>query len=346
MLADISVIINAYNRAGLIGETLQSLLKQTLPAKEIIVVDDGSTDRTSQIAEQLGAVVIQHKENMGYGQARQSAVEACQTKILAFIDDSCLISSEWFSTMQRDWRAMHLSIVALAGPMIPTSNGEERRYLNRNNPFTPFRSVNVKQITFFNRLSNYIFPTHSMKSGYIGSAANGNLSLRVEAISKIDGYNTELAHGGEDEDLCARIQEGYGPKSIYFDEDLWVTHDCESLMNTLQRNYRYGGTAARRWLRHGGVPTFLPIPFFFSSALLLSIVSSPSFVPLAFLFTYPLIISKGNASKKFMNVFNSFIDPYARLIFEIAHNVGFVGAVILSKLFLNEARQKLKVDKK
>ena len=46
--ANISVIIPAYNRAGLIGETLQSLLNQTLPAKEIIVVDDGSTDGTAE----------------------------------------------------------------------------------------------------------------------------------------------------------------------------------------------------------------------------------------------------------------------------------------------------------
>ena len=51
MLADISVIIPAYNRAELIGETLRSLLKQTVPAKEIIVVDDGSTDGTDEAVE-------------------------------------------------------------------------------------------------------------------------------------------------------------------------------------------------------------------------------------------------------------------------------------------------------
>ena len=49
--ADISVIIPAYNRAGLIGETLRSLLNQTIPANEIIVVDDGSTDGTVEAAE-------------------------------------------------------------------------------------------------------------------------------------------------------------------------------------------------------------------------------------------------------------------------------------------------------
>jgi glycosyltransferase involved in cell wall biosynthesis len=46
--ANISVIIPAYNRAGLIGETLRSLLIQTIPAKKIIVVDDGSTDGTAE----------------------------------------------------------------------------------------------------------------------------------------------------------------------------------------------------------------------------------------------------------------------------------------------------------
>ena len=52
-LADISVIVPAYNRAGLIGETLHSLLNQTVSAKEIIVVDDGSTDGTAEVVERI-----------------------------------------------------------------------------------------------------------------------------------------------------------------------------------------------------------------------------------------------------------------------------------------------------
>ena len=49
--ADISIIIPAYNRAGLIGETLRNLLNQTVPAKEIIVVDAGTVEKTLQAFE-------------------------------------------------------------------------------------------------------------------------------------------------------------------------------------------------------------------------------------------------------------------------------------------------------
>ena len=50
-MPSISVIIPAYNWAGLIEETLRSVWNQTLPPKAIIVVDDGSTDGTAEVAE-------------------------------------------------------------------------------------------------------------------------------------------------------------------------------------------------------------------------------------------------------------------------------------------------------
>jgi glycosyltransferase involved in cell wall biosynthesis len=325
---------------------LNALFDQVPHETLVIVIDDGSTDKTSEIAKQYGTTVIRHKVNMGYGYARQSAVEACQTEILAFIDDSCLVGSEWFSTLQKDWQEMHLNIVALAGAMIPTHRGRKKGYLHRNNPFTPIRSLNGKVITFSKRLNRYIFPTLSMHSGYIESVGNGNLSFKVAAISKIGGYNTKLVQGGEDGDLCARIQKEFGPNSIYFDEKLWVTYDAETFMKSLHRSYRYGGTSARVWLCNGGIPTFLPIPAFFVSVLFLSISSASWVASIVFLIAYPIVVSKGKSSKKSVYELNTFIDPYIRLIYEIFNNLGFVSGLILGITLLNKFRQKQKVDKK
>ncbi len=100
----ISVIIPAYNRAGLIGETLQSLLKQTLLAKEIIVVDDGSTDGTAEEVEHEFSVFrkqfsgnskfnipnptfkILRQANAGPGAARNRGVAAATGDFIHFFD--------------------------------------------------------------------------------------------------------------------------------------------------------------------------------------------------------------------------------------------------------------------
>ena len=79
-MSNISVIIPAYNRAGLIGETLQSLLNQTLPAREIIVVDDGSTDDTARvverIAEELEVRRLEIDDKQGAGSSDQGALDS------------------------------------------------------------------------------------------------------------------------------------------------------------------------------------------------------------------------------------------------------------------------------
>lgn len=91
MSLGISVIVPTYNRVGLIGETLESILRQSLPPSEVIVVDDGSTDGTESTVAEYGNVVRYHRiENSGPSRARNVGVSIATQPWLAFCDSDDL----------------------------------------------------------------------------------------------------------------------------------------------------------------------------------------------------------------------------------------------------------------
>ncbi|MCP9450835.1 MAG: glycosyltransferase family 2 protein, partial [Nitrospira sp.] len=81
---DVSVIIPTYNRARLVAEAIESVLRQTRPPREIIVVDDGSTDDTKQVLASFGdRIIALYQENQGVGSARNRALAVAQGRYLA-----------------------------------------------------------------------------------------------------------------------------------------------------------------------------------------------------------------------------------------------------------------------
>ena len=89
---NISVIIPTYNRAHLLSRAVQSVLNQTMPAHEIIIVDDGSTDNTAElINQQFSQCRYIQQPNMGVSAARNRGIEAATGDWLAFLDSD----DEW-----------------------------------------------------------------------------------------------------------------------------------------------------------------------------------------------------------------------------------------------------------
>ena len=89
----ISCVIPSYNRADLIGATLRSVLSQTLPPYEVIVVDDGSTDGSTEVIAGFGAAVkLIRQANAGAGPARNAGFAASTGDILHFMDSDDLSS--------------------------------------------------------------------------------------------------------------------------------------------------------------------------------------------------------------------------------------------------------------
>lgn len=83
----VSIIVPAYNSGRYLAETLDSALGQTYPHREIIVVDDGSTDQTSQRMEPyLPAVTYIRQERAGVGAARNRGLRAARGDYVALLD--------------------------------------------------------------------------------------------------------------------------------------------------------------------------------------------------------------------------------------------------------------------
>jgi glycosyltransferase involved in cell wall biosynthesis len=87
MVDSYSVVIPAYNAAATITEALNSILEQSIPPCEIIVVDDGSTDDTASLVENFGpAVTLLSQSNQGCGAATNAGMDRVSAPLLAFLD--------------------------------------------------------------------------------------------------------------------------------------------------------------------------------------------------------------------------------------------------------------------
>jgi glycosyltransferase involved in cell wall biosynthesis len=82
----VSVVIPAYRRPDMVERAVRSVLRQSRPADEVIVVDDASGDDTGARAEALGARLITHEQNLGEGAARNTGIEAARHDWVALLD--------------------------------------------------------------------------------------------------------------------------------------------------------------------------------------------------------------------------------------------------------------------
>ena len=98
----VSVIIPTYNRDWIVGEAIDSVLDQDFDDYELMVVDDGSDDRTPQIlAAYANRITVLHQPNRGVSAARNRGIAAAAGRLIAFLDSDDLWLPQKLSTQAR-----------------------------------------------------------------------------------------------------------------------------------------------------------------------------------------------------------------------------------------------------
>ena len=200
----IAAVIPLYNGSPFIEKTIESVLAQTEPADDILVVDDGSTDDGPQIVEALARshpVTLLRKANGGQSSARNFAIRHTRCTHIAFLDQDDAWYDDHLSVLKRpflDSSVRNLAVtygnldrIARDGKMVAS------RYLD-NIP-TPQPKTSLEQCLGHDM---FILPSASLVS--------------KEAIDSVGFFDEQLT-GYEDDDLFCRIFSA-GYRFVYVDE--------------------------------------------------------------------------------------------------------------------------------
>jgi glycosyltransferase involved in cell wall biosynthesis len=114
----VSILIPAYNAENWIAQTIQSALGQTWPRKEIIVVNDGSRDRTADVARRFASqgVVVVSRENQGAPTARNRALCLSQGDYIQWLDADDLLVPDKIERQLAALRETDAKRILLSGP--------------------------------------------------------------------------------------------------------------------------------------------------------------------------------------------------------------------------------------
>ena len=198
-MGTVAVIIPAFNAADYIREALESVLRQTRQPDEIIVVDDGSTDGTAEIAETFPGVTVIRQANRGVSAARNHAIGAAASEWIAFLD------------ADDTWRADKLekqmaALAATPGYDACTCNAVALRAgEDPDLPETPPLRLP---------------PSDQIAQGLRGRlrVPPGTVVVRRDRVQGLGGFNEE-AHFGEDWDMWLRLANA-GCRFLLVAEDL------------------------------------------------------------------------------------------------------------------------------
>lgn len=231
-----STIIPTYNRAHLLGETLDSVLAQEFDDNEIIVIDDGSTDATDELlARYEGRIRVFWQSQQGPGAARNLGIKHARGRYIAFLDSDDLWFPWTLATYERVIRDYDFPAF-LTGKELRFWNPSELRRIHA----APLRCAR--------------FPDFFATSDTFFEIIPGAVAASTAALRNVGGFTSRWINA-EDSDLWMRLGTAAGFVRI-FDPPLFAyrEHDVSALAD-FQRTYegcRYLASQERKGNYPGG----------------------------------------------------------------------------------------------
>ena len=215
----ISVVIPVHNGEKWVRECVESLLRQSLPAIEIIVVDDGSTDGTTRVVGELPVRLMELGMNAGRARARNTGLEAASGELIVFAEDD-----GWYPDHYLERLISPFEDAGVAGSIGPyrvlrpdtwvarCRDAERAIHFARYSPFTAW-------------------------------------AYRTAAIRQLGGFDERLEMG-EDVDLGRRVARLCG-RIVHVPDALWYHREPADLRRFLRRRFRAGAGSLVYRLRPG-----------------------------------------------------------------------------------------------
>jgi len=189
MSLTIATIVCAYNERRLLPGCLHSLLAQTRPPDDILVINNASTDETGDVARAVPGVRTLDEPSKGLVVARETARLAATTDIVAFVDADCRAPITWLERVEAQF-------VRPRAPLAVT--GPYRFYDWDLSGRALVRTYDLLVAP----------PTHALVHHALGLGAilyGGNFAVRSDALAQIGGFDRRIEFHGEDTNLGRRL---------------------------------------------------------------------------------------------------------------------------------------------
>ncbi len=223
----VSVVVASYNGAGTLRPCLASLGGLNYPDYEVILVDDGSTDNTPQIAAEFPSVRTIRQRNLGLSAARNVGIAAARGELVAFTDSDCRADEDWLHYLVGD--LLRSNFAGIGG-----------------HNFLPPEDSPVAAAVMVSPGG----PAHVMLTDREAEHIPGcNMMFYKRALDEINGFDPLFRKAGDDVDVCWRLQENGG--RIGFSAAGFVWHYRRSTVKAyLRQQAGYGEAEAMLAQKH------------------------------------------------------------------------------------------------